>query len=64
MVPSYASTGAAGADLYAVEGKIVPAGQVVRFGTGISVELPTDTVGLVLQEAGWQPSAILRLRIR
>lgn len=52
VVPSYASAGAAGADLYAVEGKIVPAGQVVRFGTGISVELPTDTVGLVFARSG------------
>ena len=26
VVPSYASAGAAGADLYATEGKIVPAG--------------------------------------
>ncbi len=52
VVPSYASAGAAGADLYATEGKIVPAGQVVRFGTGISVELPTGTVGLVFARSG------------
>lgn len=52
VVPSYASAGAAGADLYAVESKIVPAGQVVRFGTGISVELPSGTVGLVFARSG------------
>lgn len=52
IVPSYASAEAAGADLYAVETKIVPAGETVKFGTGIGVELPSGTVGLVFARSG------------
>ncbi len=54
QAPSYGSAGAAGADLYALcESKIViRPGETVFVHTGIAVELPEQTVGLVFARSG------------
>lgn len=48
-IPTYGSSEAAGADLYAcLESAIeIPAGQTVLIPTGVAIELPQNTVGLV-----------------
>jgi dUTP pyrophosphatase len=53
-LPVYGSPFAAGADLYAcVEGELhIPAGQTAFVHTGIAVELPAGTVGLVYARSG------------
>lgn len=53
-LPAYGSSFAAGADLYACsDGDIVvPAGETVFVHTGIAVELPAGTVGLVYARSG------------
>lgn len=51
-LPVYGSPFAAGADLYACEGAEVPAGDTVFVHTGIAVELPRGTVGLVYARSG------------
>lgn len=53
-LPAYGSTYAAGADLYACEETPVeiPAGQTRFIHTGITVELPLGTVGLVYARSG------------
>ena len=52
--PTYGSPYSAGADLYAVtEGElVVPAGETVFVHTGIAIELPAGTVGLVYARSG------------
>ena len=53
-IPTYGSVEAAGADLYACIEKAVQieAGQTVLIPTGIAVELPLNTVGLVYARSG------------
>ena len=51
-LPVYGSPCAAGADLYAAEGAEIPAGETVFLHTGIAVELPQGTVGLVYARSG------------
>lgn len=51
-LPVYGSEYAAGADLYAAEGDVIPAGETRLIHTGIAVELPLGTVGLVYARSG------------
>ncbi len=51
-LPVYGSQFAAGADLYASEGAEIPAGETRFVHTGIAVELPAGTVGLVYARSG------------
>lgn len=51
-LPAYGSAYAAGADLYASEGAIIEAGKTAFVHTGIAVELPAGTVGLVYARSG------------
>ena len=51
-LPRYWSEYAAGADLYAAEGVLIPAGETAFVRTGIAVELPAGTVGLVYARSG------------
>ena len=51
-LPTYGSQYAAGADLYAVEEYTVGAGETVFVHTGVAVELPAGTVGLVYARSG------------
>lgn len=51
-LPVYGSEFAAGADLYAAEGVEIPAGETRFVHTGIAIELPAGTVGLVYARSG------------
>ncbi len=51
-LPTYGSEFAAGADLYAAEGVEIPAGETRFVHTGIAVELPAGTVGLIYARSG------------
>ena len=51
-LPAYGSPFSAGADLYAAEECTVPAGETRFVRTGIAVELPAGTVGLVYARSG------------
>ena len=51
-LPVYGSPYAAGADLYACEGAEIPAGETRFLRTGIALELPPGTVGLVYARSG------------
>lgn len=51
-VPQRAHSTDAGADLVAAHDVVVPVGQVVKVGTGTSVQLPPHTVGLVASRSG------------
>lgn len=51
-LPAYGSAFAAGADLYACEGAAIPAGGTAFVHTGIAIELPVGTVGLVYARSG------------
>lgn len=51
-LPVYGSPYAAGADLYAAEGAQIPAGETCFVHTGLAVELPAGTVGLVYARSG------------
>ena len=51
-LPVYGSASAAGADLYAVECAVIGAGETKFVHTGIAVELPQGTVGLVYARSG------------
>ncbi len=51
-LPVYGSPYAAGADLYAAEGAEIPAGETRLIATGIAVELPSGTVGLIYARSG------------
>lgn len=51
-LPSYGSEFAAGADLYAAEGAEIPAGETRFLRTGIAIELPAGTVGLIYARSG------------
>ena len=52
QVPSRAYSTDAGLDLYAMHGGIVRAGQAATFHTGVHLELPHSTVGLMLPKSG------------
>lgn len=51
-LPSYGSEYAAGADLYAAAPVVVEPGKTAFVHTGIAIELPTGTVGLVYARSG------------
>ncbi len=51
-LPVYASPHSAGADLCSVAEYDVPAGATVFVHTGIAIELPADTVGLIYARSG------------
>ncbi len=53
-LPAYGSLSAAGADLYAFEEEpvVIPAGETRFVHTGIAIELPEGTVGLVYARSG------------
>ena len=51
-LPTYGSPNAAGADLYAAESYLIGAGETCFVHTGIAVELPAGTVGLVYARSG------------
>jgi len=52
VVPTYASAGAAGADLRASEDVEIPRGGRVAVPTGLRLQLPPDHVGLVWPRSG------------
>ncbi len=52
QLPAYGSPHAAGADLYCVGEYEIPAGETVFVHTGIAIELPAGTVGLVCARSG------------
>ena len=51
-LPTYGSQYAAGADLYSCEEYEIKAGETVFVHTGVAVELPAGTVGLVYARSG------------
>ncbi len=51
-LPAYGSAHAAGADLFACEAAEIPAGETRFVRTGIAVELPAGTVGLIYARSG------------
>lgn len=52
QVPTYGSAAAAGADLYALKGAEIPAGETVLIGTGIALEIPEGYAGLIYARSG------------
>ena len=50
--PTFATAGDAGADLYTVNSGVVEAGEFLAVGTGIAMELPMGTVGLIHPRSG------------
>ena len=51
-LPTYGSPASAGADLYAIESAQIGAGETKFVHTGIAVELPEGTVGLIYARSG------------
>ena len=51
-LPAYGSCFAAGADLYAAQGETIAPGETKFVHTGIAMELPQGTVGLVYARSG------------
>jgi len=51
-LPVYGSAYAAGADLCALDEAEIPAGETVLIHTGVAIELPLGTVGLVYARSG------------
>lgn len=51
-VPHFALEGDAGMDLYSIENKILKPFQVMQIRTGIEMELPSKTVGLIWDKSG------------
>ena len=51
-VPTYGSSSAAGADLYALQGATVAPGQTVMMHTGIALEIPEGYAGLIYARSG------------
>lgn len=52
-LPSRATAGDAGLDLYAAEAATLAPGERVSVGTGIAIEIPAGHGGLVLPRSGW-----------
>ena len=50
--PTYGSTDAAGADLYALESEVIFSGETKLIHTGIAVEIPRGYVGLIYARSG------------
>ena len=50
--PAFALPGDAGMDLFSIERKHINPGEIVQVRTGIEIELPKDTVGLVWDKSG------------
>ena len=51
-VPTFAHEGDAGMDLYCIDSVTIKPGELVKIGTGISVELPLGYVALVWDKSG------------
>ena len=51
-MPTRAHSTDAGLDLYAKEGKIVPAKESATFDTGVHIQLPPGTAGLLVSKSG------------
>lgn len=51
-MPTRAHSTDAGLDLYAKEGQIVPAKESATFDTGVHVQLPPGTAGLLVSKSG------------
>ncbi len=52
QIPSYGSSSAAGADLYALTGAELQPGQTVLIHTGIAMEIPEGYAGLIYARSG------------
>lgn len=52
IMPTRAHDTDAGLDLYAMEGQIVPAKESAIFDTGVHIELPNGTVGMLKSKSG------------
>jgi len=52
-VPTRATSGDAGLDLYASESARLEPGERLSLGTGVAVEIPGGHAGLVLPRSGW-----------
>lgn len=51
-MPTRAHTTDAGMDLYAMETQVVPAKESAKFDTGVHIELPHGTVGMLKSKSG------------
>lgn len=51
-LPTYAHSGDAGFDLYAIESVIIPVGARILIGTGLAMEIPDGFVGLIWDKSG------------
>ncbi len=51
-LPKFALSGDAGMDLFSLEDKIIKNGQITEIHTGIEIELPPQTVGLIWDKGG------------
>lgn len=51
-IPAYALEGDAGLDLFSIEKKIIKQGGISKVRTGIEIELPPKTVGLIWDKSG------------
>lgn len=52
IMPTRAHDTDAGLDLYAMDGQIVPAKESAIFDTGVHIELPNGTVGMLKSKSG------------
>ncbi len=52
ILPTYGTEFSAGADLYALDGEVIAAGQTKLIHTGISLEIPEGLVGLIFARSG------------
>ncbi len=52
LAPTRANPGDAGCDLYAAEAAVIGPGERASVGTGIAVEIPAGSAGLVLPRSG------------
>lgn len=58
-VPTQATPGAAGLDLYALAGAVVPAGKVVRVSTGVHIEIPLGYAGFIRPRSGLTSKGVM-----
>lgn len=52
IIPTYAHTGDAGADLYSIEREIIPIGGIRLIRTGLSIEIPPGYEGQIRSRSG------------
>lgn len=52
IVPQYQTIGSAGLDLHSIEAAILPAGKRICLGTGLTIDLPSNTEGQVRPRSG------------